>query len=326
LSLRSYILALALLLPRPAAAEVDGIATGYQYGLTYLPLMVMQDQHLVEKHGLKAEWRVLSGPAPINDGILSGSLQFGAVGTSSVVTLWAKTRKSAQVKMVGALSTMPMILNTNDPNIKTLKDFTAQNRIALPSVKVGVQAVTLEAAAAQAFGDAQWDKLDKLVVAMAHPEAYVALLSGKSEVSAHFGGPPFPQLELENGKGKIHTVLKSTDVWGGQATFTAVIAAEKFRGANPKAYDAFVKAFEEATAWINAHHEDAAKTYLRIAGSKEPLALIKGVIDDPASGYDLTPHALAKYAEFMARIGTVKEHATSWKELVHPNLLDRPGS
>src|SRR4051812_7154436 len=116
----AVLILVALLVAAPARAEIQDVATGYQYGLTYLPLMIMQDQQLVEKHakaaglpGLKAQWRVLSGPAPINDGLLSGALQFGAVGVSSVVTLWAKTRQSLAVKVVGGLSTMPTYLNTN---------------------------------------------------------------------------------------------------------------------------------------------------------------------------------------------------------------------
>ena len=82
-------------------AEVHTVTTGYQYGLTYLPLMVMHEQHLVEKNAaalklgpLETDWKIFSGPAPINDGLLSGSLSFGAVGTPSLVMLWDKTRKN----------------------------------------------------------------------------------------------------------------------------------------------------------------------------------------------------------------------------------------
>lgn len=50
------------------------IAVGYQRGLAYLPVILMEQQRLFEKHatrlGLKttAEYRLLGGPAPIVDG------------------------------------------------------------------------------------------------------------------------------------------------------------------------------------------------------------------------------------------------------------------
>ena len=187
-----------------AKAELTTIVTGYQYGLTYLPLMVMQDQKLVEEEAksaglssLNTQWRVLSGPAAINDGILSGALHFGAVGTSSLVTLWAKTRKNLCVRAVGALSSIPTYLNTNNPAIKSVKDFTRKDRIALPSVKVGVQAVVLQMAAAQAFGKDEFNRLDPFTVGLGHPEAYIALMSGHSEITTHFTSAPFSSLELE---------------------------------------------------------------------------------------------------------------------------------
>lgn len=317
----------------PARAEVSEVVTGYQNGLTYLPLMVMQEKKLVEKHAaaaglkdLKAEWRVFSGPAPINDGFLSGGVHFGAVGTPSVVTLWAKTKSSLGVRMVGSLSCMPMLLSTNKPEIKTIKDFTDKDRIATPSVKVGVQSVTLQMAAAQAFGDKDFDKLDKLTVGMGHPEAFTALMSGKSEIVAHFGGPPFQELELEQGGGKVHTVLKSYDVLGGKATFVAVVATDKFRLANPRVYAAYVAAFAEASDFINKDRAGAAEIYLKISQQKIDTKLLAKILADPDYVYDLTPSNVLKYADFMYKVGTIKEKAASWKDLAHPNLHDRSGS
>ena len=48
--------------------------------------------------------------------------------------------------------------------MKTIKDFTEKDKIALPAVKVSVQAVTLQMAAEKAFGEGQQDKLDALTV------------------------------------------------------------------------------------------------------------------------------------------------------------------
>ena len=333
MNLRLLLLLVVGTLVSPARAEVTTVMSGYQYGLTYLPLMVMQEQHLVEAHAkaaglgaLTAEWRVLSGPAAINDGLLSGSLNFGAVGTSSLVTLWAKTRKNLGIRAVGGLSSMPTYLNTNNPTIKSVKDFTKNDRIALPSIKVGVQAVVLQMAAAQAFGPAEFSRLDSLTVGLGHPEAFVALLSGKSEITSHFASAPFATRELRDGHGKIHTVLKSTDVLGGKATFTAIVATDKFRLANPKVYAAYAEAFAAATQWIREHKPAAADLYIKVSATKDSAAEILELLRDPDNEFDLTPHKLTLFANFMLQIGTTKEKATSWKDLAHPNLYSLPGS
>src|SRR6185312_3884163 len=110
---------------------------------------------------------------------------------------------------VGAINSMPLYLNTRNPAVKTLKDFTDKDRIALPAVKVSIQAVTLQMAAEQAFGPGQQNKLDQLTVSMKHPDALAALLSGRSEVTAHFGSAPFQYQELEDKR--AHRVLNSYD-------------------------------------------------------------------------------------------------------------------
>ena len=316
-----------------ARAEVATVVTAYQYGLTYLPLMVMQDQQLVERKAeelaglkLKTEWRVFSGPAAINDGILAGSLHFGGVGTSSLVTLWAKTRQKLAIRAVGSLSCMPVQLLTNQARIKSLADFTASDKIALPSVKVGVQAVTLQMAAAQAFGPGQFDRLDALTVGMGHPDAMIAMLAGKAGISGHFASAPYISQELAEGKGRIHSVLKSYEVLGGPASFTLVVASSRWRDENPKVYAAYVAAFEAATALINSRRDEAARIYLKVSGSKESLESIRALLANPDHVFDLTPRAIHKYADFMYQVGTIKEKATTWQDLVHPNLLSRPGS
>ena len=98
---------------------------------------------------------------------------------------------------------------------------------------MSIQAVTLQMAAEKAFGEGQQDKLDPLTVSMSHPDAQTALLSRQSEITAHFGSPPFQYQQLE--KPGIHTVLNSYDVLGGPATFNVVWTTTKFRDENPEA-------------------------------------------------------------------------------------------
>ncbi len=53
---------------------------------------------------------------------------------------------------ISTLNSQPFRLNTRDPDIKTVRDFSGRDKIALPAIKVSVQAGTLEMAAAQELG------------------------------------------------------------------------------------------------------------------------------------------------------------------------------
>ena len=173
------------LLPLAARAEMAEIKVAQQYGISYLPLMLMEEQKLIEKHARAAGvdvsvgWAKFAGGNVMNDALLSGSLQFASGGVGPFVTLWSRTRGNLDVKAVAAINSMPLYLNTRNPAVKSIKDFTDKDRIALPAVKVSIQAVTLQMAAEKAFGDGQQNRLDPLTVTLSHPDEQTALLSGK---------------------------------------------------------------------------------------------------------------------------------------------------
>ena len=312
-----------------ARAEMAEINVAQQYGISYLPMMLMEEKKLVEKHAkaagidVKVGWAKFAGGNVMNDALLSGSLQFASGGVGPFVTLWARTRGNLDVRGVGALNSMPIHLVTCNPNVKTLADFGPGDRIALPAVKVSVQAVLLQMGAEQAFGPGQQNRLDPLTVTMSHPDAMQALLSGQSEIDAHFGSPPFQYQEVAKGS---HVVLNSYDVLGGPATFNVIWTTTKFKHDNPKLYDAFVKALDEAIAEINRDKRAAAEAYLRISKDKDSVDNILKMLNDPNIVFTTTPQNIMKFAEFMAKIGAIKAKPESWREFFFPNVYSLSGS
>ena len=105
-------------------------------------------------------------------------------------------RRSAVALGVASLNTMPMYLMTRNPNVKSIKDFTEQDRIVVSGVKVSTQAVVLQMAAAKEWGLKEHDRLDKLTVAMPLSDSMALMLSGKGEVTADFTVPPFSFREI----------------------------------------------------------------------------------------------------------------------------------
>jgi NitT/TauT family transport system substrate-binding protein len=325
------VLSAAISAPRTAVAETGEIRIAQQFGISYLPLIVMKEQHLVEQAvaeaGLPAPtvtWAQFSGAAAMNDALISNNLDIATAGVGPMIIVWARTRGSLKMTGIAALGAMPNLLTTSNPNIKTLADFTDKDRIALPAVKIGAQAVMLQMAAEQAFGEGQQNKLDDITVSMAHPDAAAALLGGGSEIDAHFTSPPFSNQELANPK--IHKVLSNYDQMGGPATFNVLYAPDKFHSANPKTYGALLVALDRAMATIKADPTAAAALYIKSENSKLTPAFVEGIIRDPANDFTATPLQTFKMAQFLYKTGAIKVAPSGWKDLFFPEIHDRAGS
>jgi NitT/TauT family transport system substrate-binding protein len=318
-------------LVRPAAAAVSSINLGKQYGLPFLPQMVMEDHGLIEAHaarlgvaGLGVGWQTMGGPGALNDGLLSGSIQFINVASPSLITLWDKTFGTPQeVRAVCAVQSMPYILTTRNPDVKTIADFSAADRIAVPTVKISGQAMALQMAAAKLWGFEKYDRLDALTVSMGHPDAMQSMLSGQV-VNSHFSVAPFNYYELR--VPGIHQVLSSYDT-DGKHTNGIQVTTRAFHDANPKICDAVRAAHEEANAFIKHEPKVAAEVYLKLTGDRKNSADdLVTMITDPDIDYTTAPANLMKHAEFMHKVGRLKHLPTSWKDMFFAEAHDLNGS
>ena len=317
--LRSALVATLLLpaLAAPSSAEVDTLKIGKQYGLPYIQFVIMENGKLIEKHAklqglgdIKVEWATLGGPAQINDGIISGAIDVGAVGLPNLITMWEKTRTNVKVRAIAGLNFMPLILVTHNPNIKTLRDFGEKDRIALPSVKISMQAILLEMAAAKEFGDANYEKLDPLTVSMGHPDAFAAVNSG-TEVTSHFSSAPFQNRQLK--MPGYHQVVSSYDIIGPHSV-SCISMTTRFHDENPKMVAALLGAMKEATAWIKADRRAAAEAYLRVTKDKMPVEEMIAILNDPTMVITIVPKGADKISEFLAKVGRIKAKPDRWED------------
>jgi len=328
---KAALLAGALALSTTAhSAEVDELKLMSQYGIGYMQLTVIKADKLVEKHLAKAglpntkvSWATLGAGAAANDALLAGGLHMAAGGTGPAFILWDRTRGNVGVHGISALSSMPNLLVTRNPNIKTIKDFTEKDRIAMAGAGSSVQTIYLQMAVAKEFGPENFKKLNPLMVNLPHPEGLRAMLSGSSEIQSQFTSPPFQNQALEQG---ARVVLNSYDIMGGPNTFLMVWTTTKFRDENPKSYKAIVDALKEATDFINANKRRAAEMYVAEGGGKENVDRILALMSDPQVRYTMAPERVLPYAQFMNQIGTLKNRPASWKDLYFPEVHDLPGS
>ncbi len=330
--MRALAAALVVSLGCSATAQAEGtLRVAEQFGVVYLLLNVARDQKFIEQEGkkqgvdIKVDWAKLSGGASINDALLSGSVDIAAAGVGPLLTIWDRTHGKQNVKGVASLGNLPYYLVSNDPRVKTIADFSDKDRIAVPAVGVSVQSRILQFASAKQWGDKQYDRLDKLTQAVPHPDAAAAIIAGGTEINAHFGNPPFQQQELA-GNPKAHIVLNSYDVLGGPSSATVLYATEKFRNENPKTYRAFVDGLNDAARFVTANPEKAADIYLRVNNAKLDRDLLLKVIKDPAVQFKVQPQNTFPLAQFMHRVGAIKNDPKSWQDYFFDDPVTRGGS
>jgi NitT/TauT family transport system substrate-binding protein len=312
-------------------AEVDELVVAPQFGLAYVPMHVMSSEKLIEKHlaknGLprtKVNWARTTGGAAANEALLSGAVHVSSGGVGPLLTIWDRTKGNFDVRGIGTFDRTALFLNTISPKVKTLKDFSDGDRIAMPAVKVSIQAVTLHMACEAEFGNGNHGKLDHLTVSMSHPDGTAAMLSGKSEVNSHFTSPPFMFQQLEDKR--VHRVVNSFDVLGGPTTFNSAYATSRFRTDNPRTFKAVFDALVEAHDFIQKNRAEAIKIYIAAENSKLPPDFIAKMLDSPFIEYSVAPQNTMKYAAFMNKVGSLKNKPASWKDYYFPEVHDRTGS
>ncbi|MEA2739899.1 MAG: sulfonate transport system substrate-binding protein [Acetobacteraceae bacterium] len=314
-------------------AEDSVVRISKQTGLGYMSMMVMEHEHLVERHaakgglpGVTTEWSVLGGPTPQIDALLAGKIGFIGPGSTTLATLWDKTAGTGRdIKALSALQSMPFVLMTRNPAVKSIADLTAKDKIALPGVKITGHALTLEMAAAKQWGFASYDRLDSLTITLAHPDAMAEVLGGQSEINCHMASSPF--YYYERAAPGVHEVLKSYDVTGGMHTNGVMLTSALYHDANPKLCAAVLAAQQEANDFIRANPRQAAEIYLAMTGDKKgTVDQMAGWVSDPDVAYTTVPMKVMDFVAFMHKVGRLKRQPNSWKDMFFPEGQDVAGS
>jgi len=115
----AVLVALAAMILPAFAQSPPTVRFVQQRGLLYIPVDIMVSGGVLQaeatKQGLgriEATATALSGPGPVLDALLSGAADYGTAALPSLLTIWEKTRGSAnEIRAVGAVTEMaPTVL------------------------------------------------------------------------------------------------------------------------------------------------------------------------------------------------------------------------
>ncbi|WP_432407803.1 ABC transporter substrate-binding protein [Wukongibacter sp. M2B1] len=275
-----------------AKSKEHKIRVAEQYGLAYAPLQIMKENKIMEKNlpGVEVSWEQVGNTAAIREAMLANKIDAGFMAIPPFLIGWDK---GMEWRIASGLSSSPIGLVTYRDDIKTIRGFTKDDRIALPQPG-SVQHILLSMACEREFSDAK--RLDDLLVTMKHPDGMNALLT-KKDITAHFTSPPYIFKELEQ-KG-MHQILSGSESMGKDFTFIIGVTTNKFHDNNPLVYNAFVKSLHEAMEFIQNDPEKSAKIL-----SNEynlPKEEVLKYITSEGMEYDSEIRGIYEFADFMVR-------------------------
>ena len=278
-----------------------------QFGLAYAPVQIMKEKKLIERYlpEIEITWRQLGNTAAIREAMLADELDIGFMAIPPFLIGWDK---GMEWKIATGLSTSPVGLVVNKDNIKSIEDFTSEDRIALPQPG-SVQHILLSLASEKFWGDPK--RLDNLLVTLDHPNGMNALLA-RREVSAHFTTPPYLFKELESPG--MHQILDGKEAMGEEFTFIVGVATSAFYEDQPKVYGAFLKALEEAIIFM----EDNPKETIEILAKAYQIDQkeLNKYLDHPDMTYSFEVKGLMKFADFLQKNDYIKRKPANLEEVI----------
>jgi NitT/TauT family transport system substrate-binding protein len=298
------------------------LTIAYQPGLGYAPLILMKELKTIEKRypGTSVDWKVLASGTPITQGVITGDIQIGAVGTGPMLVGWAR---GVNWKIIAPLNLGDLWLMAKDPNIRTIADLRGK-RIATPT-NTSIQAVMLRKMAQTKLGDHR--ALDSGLIALDHPDGMQALLTG--QIDAHFTSPPFQFQERVRG---AHIIGKSYGYFGAH-TFLVTVMQQKFYDDHPAFARFFYNQVVAMQNLIKKNPQRVARILESDAGGqptwrqfKQWLAAKDPATKRPALTWTTRPLGLMRTAAFMHKTGQLSKAPNNWRELVFPLVYPTKGS
>lgn len=287
----------------------------YQYGLAYAPLIIMQEQNLIETayenatgNTVHVEWTQMSSGPDINTGISSGSIDVGFMGVAPAIT---GVVKDVGYKIFTNLSGQEHGLMTNDDSINSIEDLIdSPNQVALVNIGSIQHIILAKTLAALGF---EPHALDANIVAMKHPDGMTSLETGN--VSCHLTTNPYIYSERE--EADLHELTEVANTWSKEDSFIVGVAAETLYDEDPELYAALCEAVRNAIDYINNNMEDAAKITCDYNGNSEEDELKYMQVGK----YTVETKGIYELAVFMADAEFIETVPASYSELVFDNVV-----
>lgn len=272
----------------------ETITIAYQTGIAYAPLIIMEKNGMIENHydgELEINWQILNGGNAINEGIISGDIDIGAMGVAPVIV---GIKAGIPYKICSGISSQPYDVMTNIEGIARLSDITKDIKISCVGLN-SMPHILLAMASKHELGDSH--ALDENLVFMSNTDGMTALISGAVDCQMCISPFNFMEAKYEN----IHKIDVSNDVWPTGDTFIVAVSSSALHDDKPELYNAFCEALKEAVEYMETNQDETISILQNeYDASAED---IKEWLNDEKSGYDVNVKGIGKLGAFMSEEG-----------------------
>jgi len=305
--------------PQETYAAQKTVRVAQQYGLWCAINTIVVQKKLIEKYApgcTVTETRFASG-VDIRTALIAGRLEVGISGFAPFIKGWSK---GAHTKTCDVMTAYKHDLLTYHTDIKDIHEF-----VKLSKSKTGFK-IGAPAPGSSNHIALQWylknhgydpKILDMFIIKMKHPISFQSLVS--KQVDAHITSPPFSVLEKEKGMKCLATLWPNPDGWMPNAQ---VVVNTDWAKKNKVAYQAVVKAYNEAAAWASKNPKAAAKILaptLKMS-VEDTMKQFKTEALYDVSRYNIEKQLL-RYAAFMYEVGLIKKMPKKLSDFAMPELV-----
>ena len=314
---------------KPERAQPAGeIAIGIGHGIGFLPLLIAQEQGLFDKHaramglGGKLVVRRFSTAAPMRRAMARGEIAAGAYGLPAFLLERDEARQTPkELLAVSGLTTLPLVLLTARPNVRSLTDLKPADKIAVPLL-TAPQVTYLRMRTSPWFGGR--DRLREQLAVMPHQDSLEALTAGTG-VAAYFSSPPFTQIALKDPK--VRAVTSSEEIMGGKASFLVMASPQSALARHPKLPDVLAKAIDEASGVIRKDPRRAAMVWLKWEPSHTlDVRMVEEILRDLKDDFGSGVFGIEATVAYLRRDNRLRGGVWNWKDVVAPVIAAGEGS
>lgn len=275
-----------------------------QYGLAYAPVQLLRIEKNLEELGYQVEWVRLMNTAAIREAMLAGRADIGFMG---IPPFLIGRDQGMDWRIFTGLCRAPLGLVTLDEELRSLSDFTPDQRIALPQPG-SIQHILLSMAAERFLGEA--DQFDDRLVTLSHPDGFSALTSG-GDISAHFTSPPylFEELKVPGAR----RIISGEEAFGAPFTFIVGAVRIEFAAENREILGEIKAALERKADSLNSSPEKSARLLADEYGLSPEL--LEEYLGHEELVYSSEVRGLTRFQEFMFSAGLLDSPYSRSEEL-----------
>jgi len=194
------------------------------------------------------------------------------------------------------------------------QDFKDNHRIALPAVKVAMQAIILQMRRPKEWGDAKYNALDSTSLCRFASGRDAAIARGSSN-HANFLHPRRSSIAMKT-RTSAHLTARLFDE---PLSFNVIAGHLEFRS-KPELYAAFLAALKEAP--IHQRDKRKGRSLLKVSVTSPPRRLL-----EVRRSRDLYNQArrIGPFVNFMAKVGYAEKSPADWRDISFPRRSRRRG-